>query len=64
MSEATIKLPPRLFEQAQNFVEQGWFADVNSLVVEAVRRYLEAHRAELIEHFIREDIEWGLRGDE
>jgi hypothetical protein len=29
---------------------------------EAIRRFLKAHRPELREQFIREDVEWGLRG--
>jgi hypothetical protein len=29
---------------------------------EAIRRFLQAHRPELMERFVREDIEWGLRG--
>lgn len=63
MSEtATIRLPPRLAEQVKLFVQDGWFPDLNALVVEALRRYLETHRSELAERFIREDVEWGLHG--
>jgi hypothetical protein len=31
----------------------------NPLTPEAVRRFLECHRAELMERFVREDVEWG-----
>lgn len=63
MSEtAMIHLPPRLAEQVKQYVQAGWVPDLNTLVVEALRRYLEAHRAELIERFIWEDVEWGLHG--
>jgi hypothetical protein len=30
------------------------------LIAEALRRFLDTHRAELMERFIREDVEWGL----
>lgn len=63
MSEtATIHLPPRLAEQVKQYVQAGWFPDLNTLVIEALRRYLEAHRPELVERFIWEDVEWGLHG--
>jgi len=31
-------------------------------LADALGRYLESHSAELTEVFIREDVEWGLRG--
>jgi predicted nucleic acid-binding protein len=31
---------------------------------EALRRFLDVHRPELLERFIREDVEWGLHGEE
>ena len=45
-------------------VEAGWFRDVDELVLDALRRFIESHRGELIERFIREDVDWGLYGDE
>ncbi len=60
----TITLPPRLAEQVKDYVQEGWFPDLNALIAEALRRYLEAHHSELTERFIHEDVEWGLRGDE
>ncbi len=66
MSEVktTISLPPGLAKQAQEQIQAGWFPDINSLVVEALRRYLETHRDELMECFIREDVDCGLYRDE
>ncbi len=63
---ATIQanLPEQLVKQMQSLVEQGWFADTDSLISDAVRRFLDSHTPELIEHFVREDIEWGLHGKE
>ncbi len=60
MSElkAEISLPKRLAEDVQDQVKAGWFPDLNSLVVEAVRRYLETHHGELKEQFIRQDAAW------
>ena len=66
MSEVktTISLPSGLAKQAQEQIQAGWFPDINSLVIEALRRYLETHQDELKERFVREEVEWGLHGDE
>ena len=58
------ELPPELLTQALAFVEEGWCTDVNELLTEALRRYLESHSSQLAEAFIREDVEWGLKGNE
>ena len=69
MSEAqtaTIqaKVPTRLLTEMQMLVETGWFRDLDELMLDALRRFVESHRAELMERFILEDVEWGLYGDE
>ena len=63
---ATIQthVPVRLLTEMQTLVEAGWFRDLDELMLNALRRFVESHRAELIECFIREDVEWGLHGDE
>jgi len=54
MSEvkATVSLPIALARQVQGQIQAGWFPDLDSQVVEALRRYLESHRDELMEHSI------------
>jgi Arc/MetJ-type ribon-helix-helix transcriptional regulator len=69
MSEArtvtvTTDIPDRLHSEMEALVRAGWFHDINDLVMEAVRRLLDTHRPELMARFVREDIEWGLRGDD
>ena len=59
-----IDVPVRLLTEMQTLVEAGWFRDMDELMLNALRRLVESHRAELMEGFIREDVEWGLRGDE
>jgi Arc/MetJ-type ribon-helix-helix transcriptional regulator len=43
-------------------VERGWYASRDQVLEEALRRFLEAHQPELMEKFVRQDVEWGLRG--
>ena len=63
---ATIQtdVPVRLLSEMQMLVETGWFRDLDELMSDALRRFVESHRAELMERFILEDVEWGLHGDE
>jgi hypothetical protein len=62
--EGAIELPPRLAEAVERLVDDGWYSDPQSLVVEAVRRFIATHQPELMDRFIREDVEWGLRGQD
>jgi hypothetical protein len=64
MTTVQTKLPTRLLTQMQSLVSEGWFQDVNDLILNALRRFLETHRPELMEHYIWEDVEWGLHGEE
>lgn len=56
------KIPDQLWQQAQCMVQQGWVANMDELVAESIRRYLESHAEILNERFLREDLEWGLHG--
>ncbi len=56
------ELPSELAAQARAFVAEGWATDLNELLVEALRRFLESHEGSLAESFVREDVEWGLHG--
>lgn len=58
------EVPDSLLQQAQNLVEAGWFRSLDEVMLDALRRYVESHRGELMEAFIRQDVEWGLRGEE
>jgi len=62
MKTLQAELPDKLYEQLKLLVKTGWFIDEKSVITEALRRFLETHRPELMEMFIREDVEWGLRG--
>jgi len=57
-----VTLPELLVSKARQFVEEGWAADFDHLMAEALHRYLESHEPELTEAFICEDVEWGLHG--
>lgn len=56
------EIPTQLFAEMKTLVESGWFRSIDDVVLDALRRFLDAHREELMEGFLREDVEWGLRG--
>ena len=62
MKTLQADLPDKLYEQIKLLIDAGWFQDEKSVVTEALRRFLETHKPELMEKFIKEDVEWGLRG--
>ena len=58
------EIPDSLLQEAQNLVEAGWFRNLDEVMLDALRRYIESHRGDLMEAFIRQDVEWGLHGEE
>ena len=56
------EVPQRLLGEMQALVAAGWFRSLDEIVVDALRRFVESHRGELMDELIREDVEWGLRG--
>lgn len=62
MSLIQTEVPERLVQQANRLVEHGWANNMQELIVESLRRYLESHPESLQEQFLLDDVEWGLRG--
>jgi hypothetical protein len=55
-------LPANLLQRAREHVAHGGATDLDTLIAEALTRYLDSHETALEEAFIREDVEWGLHG--
>jgi len=60
MTTLQAQIPDQLLQQAQYLVDQGWVTNMDELIAEAMRRYLESHHEAITEHFIHSDVEWGL----
>jgi len=58
------ELPENLLTKAQELVHAGWANDLNDLLADALRRYLESHSILLADNFIQEDVQWGLFGSD
>jgi len=63
MKSIQADLPDELYERIQALVKSGWVSSEAELIRNALRRYLNAHWPELMDEFIRSDVEWGFRGD-
>lgn len=56
------QIPVKFLEQLNRLVEQGWYNSTDEVVLDALRHLLDYHRNDLAERYIREDVEWGLKG--
>jgi Arc/MetJ-type ribon-helix-helix transcriptional regulator len=64
MKTIQTDVPEQLYKKAQVLVKEGWFRDEKEIFSEAIRRFLDTHHPDLMEKFIREDVEWGLHGQD
>ena len=60
----SAEIPNQLWQQAQSLVQQGWASNLQEVVNEALRRYLESHQDVLTESYIQDDVKWGLHGED
>ena len=64
MKTLNIQCPDVLVERLEELARDGWVGDPQAVIVEALRRFLESHRPELIASQVKSDIEWGLHGED
>jgi Arc/MetJ-type ribon-helix-helix transcriptional regulator len=57
VSIVKAKASEHLDRQIDALVENGWFPSRERVPQEAIRRFLEAHRPEVMEPFLREHVE-------
>ena len=62
MRTIQTEVPEQLYKKAKALVQEGWFRDEKDIFSEAIRRFLDSHRPELMEKFVLDDVEWGLHG--
>jgi cellobiose-specific phosphotransferase system component IIA len=58
------EIPMELNTRALNFVQEGWANNMDDLIAEALRRFLESHSTQLTETLIMKDVQWGLHGSD
>jgi Arc/MetJ-type ribon-helix-helix transcriptional regulator len=62
MKTIKAKIPDKLYLQMERLVKEGWFRSQEDIIDDALRRFLNTHRPELLEKFIRDDVERALGG--
>lgn len=60
----SARVPRQLLAEIEALVGAGWYRDLDDVVLDALRRHAESHREALVEGFVREDVDWGLRGSD
>jgi Arc/MetJ-type ribon-helix-helix transcriptional regulator len=58
------QVPIQLRKEMQRLITDGWYRSEDDLILDALRRFLSTHQADLLTQQIREDVEWGLYGQE
>ena len=64
METIEMEVPDQLYKKAVGLVKEGWFRNEKDIFAEAIRRFLDSHKPELMKKFILDDVEWGLHGQE
>lgn len=64
MKTIQTEIPDQLYKVANVLVKEGWFRDEKEIFSEAIRRFLDSHRLELMEKYVLDDLEWGLHGND
>jgi Arc/MetJ-type ribon-helix-helix transcriptional regulator len=62
MKTLMVQCPDPLADELERFVRDGGFPDTGQMVVEALRRFLESHRPEIVRKQALDDVTWGLHG--
>ena len=56
------KLTPKLLEELENIIKEGWYTDRSDAIRDAVRKLIMERRLSKEERNIIKDVEWGLHG--
>ncbi|MFA4886638.1 MAG: ribbon-helix-helix domain-containing protein [Candidatus Nanoarchaeia archaeon] len=64
MEAIPTKITPRLLEEIDEIIQEGWYANRSELIRDAVREMVKKMKAQRLEAAIKEDVQWGLYGKE
>ena len=57
-----MQIPVKFLEHLNLLIEEGWYRNTDEVVLDALRHLLDYRRTDLAEKYIREDVDWGLKG--
>jgi Arc/MetJ-type ribon-helix-helix transcriptional regulator len=61
MKAIQVELPDKLAAEINVYVNAGWFDSEGEVVRAALLDFVKRHRIDLLERFMRDDIEWALK---
>ena len=61
MKAIQVELPDKLAAEIEAYVQAGWFGSEAEVIRAAVADFVRRRRVELLERFMRDDIEWALK---
>ena len=61
MKAIHVELPDKLAAEIEAYVRAGWFGSEAEVIRAAVADFVWRRRIELLERFMRDDIEWALK---
>ena len=61
MKAIHVELPDKLAAEVEAYVRAGWFGSEAEVIRAAVGDFVRRRRVELLERFMRDDIEWALK---
>jgi len=60
MAKMTLEIPEKWDKYLDLLIKNGWARNKEDVLNEALKRYLESHKEEIIQDQIAKDVEWGL----
>ena len=61
MKAIQVELPDKLAAEIKVYVNAGWFDSEGEVVRAALMDFVKRHRIDLLDRFVRDDIEWALK---
>lgn len=61
MKTIIVELPDQAAAEVDHYVRAGWFATPEEAIRTAVLEFVRRNRVELLDRFMREDIEWARK---
>jgi len=62
MEAIPAKITPRLINEMDEIIKEGWYANRSELIRDAIRETIKRLKTERLEAAIKEDIQWALYG--
>jgi Arc/MetJ-type ribon-helix-helix transcriptional regulator len=62
MQAIPAKLTPKLIQEMDDIIHDGWYASRSELIRDAIRETVKKMKTERLEAAIKEDVKWGLYG--